>query len=496
MTYRYEFKLPPFEHQKDALRRAWKKEAFAYFMEMGTGKTKTLLDEICMLWETGEIDCALIFAPKGVYRNWVDREIPTHVPERVLERATVLEWRTGGGSVAHQAALMSLLTPHSTRLRLLVMNVEALSSGGKALNYAERFVRSGRCLVGVDESTFIKNPDANRTKKMIALGKFAVYRRIMTGSPVTRSPLDLYSQVEFLDPNLLGFSSYYSFRARYAITKKKEFAIRDKANKDTGKKRKVTLVVGYQNIQELTEKLNRFSFRVLKKDCLDLPEKIYQSWEVDLTEEQLKIYNDLKKKASAELASGTFVSATQRITQLLRMQQVLCGHVTDEDGVVHDIPSNRISAMLGVLEEAPEKVIIWARFRRDIEKIQAALAKEYGPESVVQFHGGIAQPDRIIADQRFRTDPTCRFLVANTQTGGYGNTWVEATMHIYYSNDYDLEKRQQSEDRSHRAGQTQHVNYVDLIVPGTSDSIIIQALRKKIDISTIIMGDDYKKWLI
>lgn len=516
-------KTTPYEHQKNARLKARLKSggflpAFAYFMEMGTGKTKVQIDEICEMYLCGAITLAVVFAPKGVYLNWPNREFSTHMPDDIAAQTDIISWNDGSGK-SYEKRLEKLLV-RDGRLKIFVINTESMSSSKKAYVFLLKLMRAHQLtLVAVDESTFIKNFDSNRTEKIISIGRMATYRRIMTGSPVTRSPLDLYSQFDFLGEKLLGFGSYYAFRNRYAVLREMRSGAR-----------KFKVVVNYQNTDDLNAKIEPYSFRVLKDDCLDLPPKIYVQREVEPTEEQLRVYTDILKKASAALGEeivcphckgdctieyegedcpcagcsgtgrvrqGEFVTATEVITQILRMHQVLCGHVKDENGVEHDLASNRIQALLDVVQETSGKVIIWSRYRRDIAKIVDALEKAYGPSAVVQYHGGVPPgAARETASTRFQTDPTCLFMVSNAQTGGYGNTWTAANLVVYYSNDYDLEKRLQSEDRAHRSGQTRSVTYVDLYCPGTVEEKIVQALRKKIDISTAIMGDGYREWLV
>lgn len=478
----FEFKTQPYEHQRKALRNAWKREAYAFFMEMGTGKTKVAIDEMSLYFEWGLIRAAVVLAPKGVYLNWL-RELGVHMPDRVRDAGMIVEWRAGGGGAEHQSRLRSLLTV-GEGIRVLVMNIEALSSGTKAAVYLRKFLAAHRCYMAVDESTFIKNPSANRTKSIVELGKLAAYRRIMTGSPVTRSPLDLYSQFEFLAPGLLGSRSYYAFRARFAVVQQKDFG-----------GRKVQVVVGYKNTEELTAHVQRHSYRVTKDECLDLPPKIYTMREVELTDEQRRMYTEMKEFAVAELEQEGFVSANAVIVQLLRLHQLVCGHVTDDDGHVRPVKSNRLDALMEVIAETDGKVVIWSRYRYDIEQIAQALSREYGPRSVAQYHGGNTNTRQEDAT-RFIEDPECRFMISNAQSGGYGNTWTVATTMVYYSNDYDLEKRIQSEDRAHRSGQTRSVTYVDLVAPGTVDEKILQALRKKINISVAIMGDGFREWIV
>lgn len=491
---KYEFQTPPYDHQRQAIRAGWMREEFAYLMEMGTGKTKVSIDEMAIYWEWGLITGAVVIAPTGVYMNWVEREIPTHMPERI--RASVTPWLRGAGGRAQEVRLQAALRPRDG-LQVFVINTESLSSSTRAVRYLEQFLRAHRCYVVLDESTFIKNPSAQRTRTITDLARLAAYRRIMTGSPVTRSPLDLYSQFEFLRPGMLGSRSWFAFRARYAVIRKARYTIkkRDRSGNliDTGKSPDV--VVGYRNLQDLSDRLQQHSFRVTKEQCLDLPPKVYTRRDVELTDEQRQMYAEMRDFSLAQLDGESFVSATSVLTKLLRLHQLVCGHVTDDDGVVHEVPSLRLEALMEVLTETQGKVIIWARYRRDIERIVAALRREYGEASVAQFHGGNTQTRQEDA-RRFIDDPSCTYMVSNQQSGGYGNTWVVASTVVYYSNDYDLEKRMQSEDRAHRSGQTRSVTYVDLVAPGTVDEKILVALRKKINIAEAIMQDGPREWII
>ena len=207
----YKFKTKPYKHQLTALEKSWNKETYAYFMEMGTGKTKVLIDNMSMLYDKGKIDGALIVAPKGVVKTWYEHELPTHLPNHI-ENVTVL-WQSNINKT--QQEKLETLFETGTDLHILIMNVEALSTE-KGVKFATKFLISHKTLMAIDESTTIKTPTAKRTKNIISLGRMAKYRRIMTGSPVTKNPLDLYTQCEFLDPWLLDFTSYYAFRNRYA----------------------------------------------------------------------------------------------------------------------------------------------------------------------------------------------------------------------------------------------------------------------------------------
>jgi len=362
------------------------------------------------------------------------------------------------------------------------MNVEAFSTP-KGVDFAEKFLNCHNTLMAIDESTTIKNPDAKRTKNICKLAPRAKYRRILTGSPVTKSPLDLYKQCDFLEPELLGHTSYYTFRTRYAVMRTANFGGRS-----------VQIVVGYRNLSELSEKLKPFSFRVLKDDCLDLPPKTYMKRIVKLSPEQEKIYKQMKHLAMAEMEGKHMTTATV-LTQLMRLQQINCGHFTADDGSIKDIKNNRITELLDTLEEINRKVVIWAHYQYDVETIVKHLKKEYGDNSVVTYYGLTPASERQQNIEKFQNDDECRFFVGTTQTGGYGITLTAASTMIYYSNGYDLEKRQQSEARIDRIGQHFPMTYIDLMVEDTVDERIVKALRKKVNIATKIMGEELKAWI-
>ena len=474
----YKFKTKPYAHQLTALEKSWNKESYAYFMEMGTGKTKVLIDNMSMLYDQGKIDGALIIAPKGVIGTWHNQEIPTHLPDHI-ENVSVL-WQAN--ITKKQKESLDGLLKSDGRLHILIMNVEALSTS-KGTDFAASFLRTHNAIMGVDESTTIKNATAKRTKNILNLSKSAKYKRIMTGSPITKNPLDLYSQCEFLSPWLLDFASYYAFRNRYAEMKTIH-----------AKGRSIQVVNFFKNIGELSDKLKGFSYRVLKEDCLDLPDKIYVKRSVALTEEQTKLYNQMKTMALAIL-NGKQTTTVTVLTQLMRLHQITCGHFTADDGSTQNIKSNRITELMNVLEEVEGKAIIWANYQKDMFEIKKAIEKEYGEGSVVDYYGLTPQEDRQPNIKRFQENPECRFFIGTPQTGGYGITLTQANTVVYYSNGYDLEKRLQSEDRAHRIGQKKSVTYVDLISEKTVDEKIVKALRKKINIASEVLGEELRDWI-
>ena len=475
---KYKFKKKPYAHQLTALEKSWNRDTFAYFMEMGTGKTKVLIDNLAMLYDKGKVDGALIVAPKGVVGTWYNQELPAHLPDHI-ENVTVL-WQSNINKKQQDKLDKLFKTGHE--LHIIIMNVEAFSTT-KGLNFAKKFLRSHKSLMAIDESTTIKNPKAKRTRNIIDLADLCKYRRIMTGSPVTKNPLDLYTQCYFLDPFHLGHESYYSFRMRYAVMKTAHISGRS-----------IQLVAGFRNLSELSEKLLPFSYRVLKEDCLDLPDKIYMRREIQLTDEQKRLYKQMRQEALATL-NGKTVTTMTALTQLMRLHQITCGHFSADDGTIQEVKNNRLAELLDVLEEVEGKAIIWAHYQHDVKNIFKLLEDKFGPGSVVHYYGKTLPEQRDYAIKNFKNNDKVRFFVGTPQTGGYGITLTQANTVIYYSNGYDLEKRMQSEDRAHRIGQKKTVTYVDIIAEDTVDTKIVKSLRKKINIASKVMGEELKSWI-
>ena len=452
---------------------------YALLMDMGTGKTKVVIDTIAFNFEAGFINFVLVSAPKGVVENWI-AEIEKHLPERIPRKVVV--WKPSL-TKAKRKELMELYGD-SDELKILLMNVEAFSTK-KGVDVAAFFVKKFKVMMVVDESTTIKNRKAKRTKAICAVGRGAVMRRILTGSPVTKSPMDLYSQMEFLEPGILGFISFYAFQGRYAIVQRRTLGSHS-----------FNHVVGFRRLDELTEKLQEHSFRVRKEDCLDLPDKVYMSRSVELTKEQSDAYVQMKHLALARLDNGELATTKNVLTQIMRLQQICLGHLTDDDGVVNELPSNRLDELLSICDEIQGKAIIWATWTRDIRSIAEALRDRFSVPAVATLHGETPDSERQQIVETFQDRQSdLRFLVGHPKTGGFGLTLTAANTVIYYSNSYDLELRVQSEDRAHRIGQENKVTYVDLLSPGTIDEKIVGALRSKIRIADQILGETVRKWL-
>ena len=468
--YDFIFKTQPYDHQLKAFYLSRDKDAFALLMEQGTGKTKVGIDNAAYLYGQGKITALVVIAPNGVHRNWLNKEIPAHMPEWCPHKSVY--YYSGMG--AKDTEKFNELMLAEDCLKIFSFNCEAFVSK-TAVALMNRIILANSVMLVVDESSRIKTPGAKRTKLITKFGKMVKYRRIMTGTPVTKGPEDVFSQFRFLDPNILGYDSFSSFKSRYCIMggyEQKQF-------------------VAYQNVDELTSSIEGHSFRVLKKDCLDLPEKIYQRHTVELSKKQRKIYDQLRNDFVTEL-EGESLSAPEAITRLLRLQQIICGWFpTEDETVAIEDKNTRLSALLDLLPDIECKVIIWARFKRDIKAIGAALGAE-----AVSYYGDVSNDDRVVAVERFQEDPSVRYFIGQPQSGGIGLTLTAAECAIYYSNSFDLETRMQSEDRCHRIGTKNNVTYIDFESPKTIDTKIINALRSKKNLADTITKDPASLFMI
>jgi SNF2 family DNA or RNA helicase len=465
----------PYEHQATVLEDTKDREYFALFWEMGLGKSKTLIDNILHLHNQGRINRVLILAPKGVYLNWCWNELPKHIPKEY--DCTVAYWRANWNKQERHRANYMLREGETEQLRIFVMNIEAIRTT-RALNFAWRFVQGGDSIVVLDESTAIKNPKSKTSINAHKLARLCKYTRIASGTPLTNDPLDIYSQALFLDPKAIPFNSFYTFKHYFA-----------KWHQIEAGNRKWEKCVGYQNLEELQELIAKFSSRLTKVECLDLPDKIFEPHYVEHTAEQKRIYKQMKTEALVEFENNELVSSTSMLQTIMKLHQINCGHVKTDDGGVINIDSNRISELTYLLQQlGNEKVIIWAHFKKDFELIGDMLRTHYGPDSFECFFGDVSDSAREIALDRFK-GKACQFLVASQACAGFGLTLVQCAFNIYYSYNWKLEEWLQSQDRTHRIGQTRNVTYVTMQIPGTIDTTITKALSDKKDLSSQILDD-------
>lgn len=455
------------------------------FVTGNSGKTKVIIDNMTYLKQKKAISGAIVLAPKGVYRNWSSVEIPKHMPDEV--NYEMLVWRAEATATAKTRLKEKIENWDGQTFPILIFNIESLlsESGWQMVElFMKKHKRTG--LMGIiDESTCIKNHKAKRTKKALLIGANCKVKRIATGSPITNSPLDLYSQFAFLNRAILGCGSYYAFRNVYA-----EF---QKIPTRTGQY--FDKLIKYKNLNELSKRIADFSYRITKKECLDLPDKIYMTRDVELTKEQITLYNQMKSLSFTQY-EGDIMSVQIALTKILRLHQILCGSFTTDSGEHKSIANNRLKVLEDTLDECGTKTIIWANYLQNIQDIQELLTKKYGEESFVTYTGAVTSEERLHAIELFQNmNSPVRFFLGNVQTAGRGITLTAAQTVVYFSNNYSLEMRQQSEDRAHRVGQRNPVTYIDLVAKNTLDEKIIQALLAKRNIANEILHDDLEDWI-
>lgn len=493
----YEFKTEPFPFQRDALDFAWSSPLVAFFMEMGTGKSKTLIDLACARFKARLINALIVYCPVPLRSNWV-AEFGIHgsVPYETFVCDTTVS------NFEKKAKAFNDADFGYNKLKVFIVGIESFSQGlskGKAFGATMQFARSHQAMQAVDESHKIKGHDASRAINVEVLGREAKYKAIMSGSPVSLGPTDLYQQFQFLSPDIIGLGDFYSFQARYC--EKGGFQ-----NKQ---------VLGYQNIDELMEIVKPFVFQVKKEDVLtDLPAKMFTKVEVELTKEQKELYAQIKKERCADL-SKLLASRNGAITESFielvcenvlaaytALQQICAGYVSywelddheDENSkrhrervrIIEPEKNPKIAYLLEFIEENKgHPLIIWAKFRPEIADIVDALTARYGEDMVCQYHGGLNPAERDEQKSKFlNTD--AQFFVSNQQTGGTGLTLNKASRTFYMSNSFILVDRMQSEDRNHRIGQKNSVLYADVVAKGTVDETILQAIRDKKDLAAYV----------
>lgn len=486
-------KNKPMQHQRDALRASEGREYFGYLMDMGTGKTFTTLADTERLYAEGKIDALFVIAPKGVHTNWVRREIPAHWDMEVIAGV----WKSGAGA-RHMKELERLLRPRESGavvpMRVLSMNIDAAATKA-GYDFALKFLRCTRAMFVLDESSRIKNPKAVRTEQLMKLRQHARYVRILSGTPLTNAPTDIFSQFEFMEPGLLGTTSYRAFVAEYAVLLDSNSHVYRNMVAKNPRVAHAQIVAKdelgrpmYRNLEKLKALIQRHSFRVTKAQCLDLPEKIYTTLPFEISPAQRRAYEKLQEDLQIELADGE-VLTVDALGRLMKLQQVTSGFVMvpgrdEPEYVSEDNP--RLKALIDYVEDVDGKFIVWARFREELRAVAEALRAE-GVECV-EYHGGVNDADRDAAIDAIQTG-TARAFVGNAQSGGIGLTLTAAETVIYYSNDFNYETRKQSEDRAHRIGTKKNVVYVDLVAQDTIDEAIARNLQRKENLAKKVLGD-------
>lgn len=475
-------KTIPYAHQQKEYDYSKDLPVRGIFWEMGCGKSKLAIDTACYLYEQGKIDCLLVIAPSGVHRNWIVEEMEAHC---WFDDWYGFHWISSKANTKKAEEVREELLDYEG-LAVLAINYDAINTE-RGMAYVTEVLQRRTCMMVLDESARIKNPSAKRTKRVMKLAPLAPYRRVMTGTPVANSPFDIYAQLRFLDEAVwdsLGCRRFPSFRRMFGIYEKQHFSGRS-----------FDQLVGYRNLAKLKPIIDAYCTRLQKEDVLDLPEKVYTIHPVETTAEQRKHYQRLAEDYLTVLESGGVVEAPMAITRLLRLQQVLCGYLPSgkDDGEMSVMKKNpRLDALTEIAEDIPHQAIVWCRFQQDVDLVAERL-REMG-KNVVTYDGRTSDTMRATALAEFKSGDA-DFFVANPAAAGEGLTLTQAKTVIYYSNSFRLDQRLQSEDRAHRIGQTHSVQYIDLVVPGTIDDYIVEALRTKRDIASTITGDELGEWV-
>lgn len=487
------FVTKPYDHQLQVFMATRNKEYFAPFLDQGLGKTKITIDTARWLWMNGKITGLLIVAPSGIHEAWVAEQFPLHAKEGEY-RSFVWENR----KTQKEERELRAICAKSDRLAVYAVNIEALRLGkgkpGAGFNAAKRFLDNHKTLMVVDESTIIKNPSAQQTRGVLELGKLAAYRRILTGTPATERPIDVFSQIKFLRDNILPYGSFTAFCRDFVEEVVVDFG-RGSNSRSGGSRRKQ--IVGFRNLNKLRNMLEPHSIRLTKEDCLDLPPKTYTKEPVPLTDEQKEHYAQMANafRVQLQLADGEpkHIQVNIGVAALAKLAQISAGFILDEDQRAHELKNNRITRLIQMVGDHNDKVVIFSHFRHSAKMICRALEKEFGHRSVVQYTGEVTQEERIRSREAFQNKPEVRFFVGSRPAYRGLNLQIAHRV-VYYSNGYSLEDRLQSEDRVQRIGQTKPVTITDMVAPGTVDVKILTSHLNKRSVMEEFMGD-WRNWL-
>ena len=420
----------------------------ALFMEMGTGKTRTAIEMISR--RRDKISKVVWFCPVSL-KETIRHEIFKHT-DTAPEQVHVFNQKTSERTVP--AAFW------------YVVGIESMSASKRVIFTVNQLIDDSTMVI-VDESSYIKGHRSARTDWITRVAERARYRLILTGTPISQGVVDLFAQMRFLSPEILGYKSFYSFAANHL----------EYSEKYPG------LIVRSHNTAYLAAKIKPYVYQVTKAECLDLPDKLHESRYFRMTDEQRYAYERAKDQILDEMADDKFDSFT--IFRLFTaLQQIVCGFWNEIElktrrETFHRFEHRRIETLLEVVAEIPEteKVIIWAKYQHDIEQISAALQAAYGPDCCALFYGAINEKNRAGEVARFRTG--ARFFLATQSCGGHGLTLNEAHYVIFYNNNFKYSERLQAEDRNHRIGQAHPVTYIDITCCDSIDERIEQALASK-----------------
>lgn len=471
----YPFKTDPFPHQHDCCKRLYPIRNNFIAADIGTGKTKMAIDIASHRYYDGVIGKVLVIALVSLKDNWRN-EIGVHCP---IPATTHKLETTAAGKKRFKRFM------EEDGFRWLILGVESLSAG-KAYELCKEFVDKDTMVI-VDESSSIKSHKASRTERCINLGNMAAFKTAMTGTPITQGIIDLFSQFEFIDPNIIGIGDFYSFRNRYAV-----MGGFQKRN-----------IIGYQRVEELTDAVSPYIFQVRKRDVLkDLPPATYQERVIEMSAEQKKLYKELKSTLKLEY-NGKKLTVASTINLMQRFTEISDGYYSYVDEremekisinekakikykkeyLKSNPKSKDLMELVGTMAN-DESVIIWATSKMAIQHLLDTFSKAYGDDQIVPIHGGVSEEDRTAGIARFQSGKS-RFLIGNQAVGGIGLNMTRAAVMVYYSNDFSLERRIQSEGRIERIGQTRPMTYIDMMC-SPIDRYIVKALKNKNDFAEVI----------
>lgn len=430
----------------------------AFLMDMGTGKTITTIAVAGTLFHKHKITRMLVVCPKSIVDVW----------EQEFEKFATFDYQLAvlDGSSAKKADTIRYMI--GTGLQVIVVNYES------CWRLEAELTRWHPDMIACDESSKIKNPQAKCSKALHRLGKISSYNLILTGTPITNSPLDFFSQYKFLDEKIFG-SSFYSFRAYYAI-------LGGYQNHQ---------IVGYKHLAELVEKAHSIAYRIRIDEAVDLPEFVEEMRMVKLDRNAQKIYDGIEKDSFAELMNGE-ITTRNVLTSLLRLSQVTGGFVRNDAGdASQQVSLAKLEALEEIIDDcldAGKKVVVFARFIPEIN----AICKMLRSNHIRYSHIYGAVKDRSKQVEQFQTDPQTKVFVGQLQTTGMGLTLTAGSVCVYYSLDFSYANYQQSMARVRRIGQTKRVVYIHLVCKDTIDEKVMSALKQKADVSKLLV-DDYKK---
>lgn len=480
----YKGKTQPYSQQREAFNKTKGFVYAAYFMEQGTGKTKVVIDRSVYAWEAGKIDAVFILCPNALTDTWVE-EIAAHCPERA--NPVVAVWDSSLTKKVAKQLEAVLYSDCKTELPFLIMNIEAIrTQKGKKL--AHWWIKRHKLHLVCDESQIIATPSASQTVAATSLARQATARSIMTGTPTDGKAADYFSQLLFLMPNPLGFSNFYSFRARYNVLETKRVYVKPYFDKKKGKMintRQITAITGNQNATELKKKLLEFAYFCKKADCMDLPPKIPHRRISSLTKEGLRIYKDVCTKIITEITEDRSITAEIALSKLIRLQQITGGFLpSDDDPNAEPIPGNnpKIDLLIETTLQFPGPTLFWARFKAEHIAIIRALESITKPEYIGEITGRVKKTLREDYRRAFQRGEL-QYLVMSQSCGGAGYTLTMAENEQFYSNTFSHRIRVQAEDRAHRIGLHHPVNIIDLLIPVKAkidvDMKLYDALVKK-----------------